>query len=323
MPSNDSLPPDASKTATIIGGGVIGASWAALFLANGLRVVVCDPDPAVTAALPGIVAAAMPALRALGYRPVDIDANLTLESDVARAVTRADIVQECSPEDLAVKQALWTTIEAAAPVQALLLSSSSAIPASRQAMQMRDRSRLMIGHPSNPPHLMPLVEVVPAPDTNPVLVDRALAFYGDIGKVARAVRKEIPGFVANRLQAALFRESVFLVREGVVSLDELDDIVTHSLGIRWATSGPFLSFHLGSGAGGLTRFLEHFGSPMETAWSHLGSATLDDATRALLTEQVERSYGMASFEELTELRDAREVNIIEGLFALGCPVQRP
>lgn len=323
MSTEQSSLPHAGKTVAIIGGGVIGASWAALFLVNGLRVVVCDPDPAIAQRVRAAVAAALPALRAMGYTQIDMDSSMVFESDVARATMDADIIQECGPEDLALKQTLWKAIEAAAPARALLLSSSSAIPASAQAAQMLDAARLMIGHPFNPPHLMPLVEIVPTPDSDPALVDRALAFYSDIGKVARVIRKEIPGFVANRLQAAIFRESVFLVREGIVTLDELDDIVMNSLGIRWATSGPFLSFHLGGGAGGLSRFLDHLGAPMEAAWKHLGEATLDEATRNLLIDQVESSYGMASFEELSELRDAREVNIIEGLFALGGPMQRP
>ena len=323
MSSKNSPLPHQGKTAVVIGGGAIGASWAALFLVNGLRVIVSDPDPAIASKVRAVVEAALPALSAMGYEDVDIDANLAFDSDTARAARQADVVQECGPERLALKQALWKTIEAAAPAQALLLSSSSSIPASGQAALMKDPSRLLVGHPLNPPHLMPLVEVVPTPDADPALVERALAFYGDIGKVARTIRKEIPGFVANRLQAAIFRESVFLVREGIVTIDELDDIVTNSLGIRWATSGPFLAFHLSGGSGGLTHFLEHLGPPMEAAWKHLGTATLDDATRALLIDQLDSSYGMASFEDLSELRDAREINVIESLFALGGPLQRP
>jgi ketoreductase RED1 len=211
------------------------------------------------------------------------------------------------------KQALWRTIEEAAPAEALLCSSSSTIPASAQLAQMADPARLLIGHPFNPPHLMPLVEVVPSPRTDPALTARALAFYNGVGKVALEIRKEIAGFVANRLQAAIFQEAVSLVASGVVTLDQLDDVVTNSLGIRWATSGPFLSFHLGGGPGGLTHFLEHLGPPMEQAWQHMGTARFDQPTKGLLNAQLAASYGTSSFATLCELRDAKEVAVMTGL----------
>ncbi|MGY2735067.1 3-hydroxyacyl-CoA dehydrogenase NAD-binding domain-containing protein [Sphingomonas sp. UYP23] len=317
MPIPSSDRPFAHKTAAVIGGGVIGASWAALFLVNGLKVVVSDPDPEVEPKVKAIVAAALPALAALGYDVAEVEINLSFESDNSRAVANAYLVQECGPEKPAFKQALWKAIEAAAPKDALLCSSSSTIPASVQFTEMADQTRLVVGHPFNPPHLMPLVEVVPTPKTAPEVTAHALAFYAGIGKVACEIKKEITGFVANRLQAAIFRESVFLVNEGVVTLDELDDIVTNSLGIRWATSGPFLSFHLGGGPGGLQHFIEHLGPPMEAAWQHLGNAAFDDATKALLIEQLGRSYGMSSFYALSETRDAKEVAVINGLSSVG------
>ena len=305
--------PYAGKTAAIIGGGVIGASWAALFLVNGLKVIVSDPDPQIESKVKAIVAAALPALRALGYKAFDVEANLSFEKDNTRAVANATIVQECAPEKVEFKQALWKIIEAAAPKDALLCSSSSTIPASVQFTQMADQSRLLIGHPFNPPHLMPLIEVVATPRTDPTITARALAFYNGVGKVALEIKKEIPGFVANRLQAAIFQECVFLVTEGVVTLDQLDDVVTNSLGIRWATSGPFLSFHLGGGPGGLAHFLEHLGPPTEAAWKHLGKASLDEPTKALLINQLLASYGASSFYALSEARDAKEVAVINGL----------
>lgn len=303
----------AGKTAVIIGGGVIGASWAALFLVNGLKVIVSDPDPQIGAKVKALMAAALPALQALGYATTDVEANLSFEQDNARAVANADIVQECGPEKIEFKQALWKAIEAAAPTDALLCSSSSTIPASVQFTLMADPSRLVIGHPFNPPHLMPLVEVVPTPKTDPAITARALAFYKGVGKVALEIKKEIMGFVANRLQAAIFQESVFLVTEGVVTLDQLDEVVTNSLGIRWATSGPFLSFHLGGGPGGLAHFLEHLGPPTEAAWKQLGKPSLDDATKALLLKQLGASYGTSSFYALSEIRDEKEVAVINGL----------
>ncbi len=313
MPPPNSVNSYAGKTAVVIGGGVIGASWAALFLVNGLKVIISDPDPEIESKAKALIATALPALKALGYTATHVEGNLSFEKDNAQAVAKADIVQECAPEKVEFKQALWKTIEEAAPRNALLFSSSSTIPASAQFTQMVDQSRLLIGHPFNPPHLMPLVEVVPTPKTDPKITAQALAFYKGIGKVALEIKKEIPGFVANRLQAAIFQESVFLVADGVVSLDQLDDVVTSSLGIRWATSGPFLSFHLGGGPGGLAHFLEHLGPPMEFAWKHLGKASLDDATKALLANQLDTTYGTSSFYALSEVRDDKEVAVINGL----------
>jgi ketoreductase RED1 len=316
-----STPPFAGHRAVIIGGGVIGASWAALFLANGLKVVISDPDPEIAAKATAVVEAATPALAALGYDTAFLLADLSFEADTAMAVADAHFVQECGPEKPDFKQALWARIEAAAPQSALLLSSSSTIPASIQNVQMTEPGRLIIGHPFNPPHLMPLVEVVPSPKTDPSLTAKAIAFYTGVGKVALEIRKEIGGFVANRLQAAIFRECLYLVAQGVVSIDELDDVVTNSLGIRWATSGPFLSFHLGGGTGGLAHFIDHLGPPMEQSWAQLGTATFDAPTKALLLEQLAASYGRASYEELSETRDDKEVAVINGLAKVSNPVR--
>jgi len=309
------LPKNAyiGQTVAIIGGGVIGASWAALFLVNGLKVIISDPDPDIAAKAGATIDAALPSLAALGYATNAENHSLSFEKDNGLAVATADFVQECAPERIEFKQALWQAIEAAAPDTALFLSSSSSIPASVQATKMADPGRLVIGHPFNPPHLMPLVEVVPSPLTSEAVTARARAFYQDLGKVALVLRKEISGFVANRLQAAIFQESVYLVAQGVVTLDELDDVVTNSLGIRWATSGPFLSFHLGGGPGGLSHFIDHLGPPLEQSWATLGKAAFDAPTKALLAQQVASSYGAQAFSALSETRDAKEIAVINGL----------
>lgn len=301
------------KNAVIIGGGVIGASWAILFLANGLHVTVCDPDPEIEGKVLDIFKTAEPSLQGLGFETAGIGSRLIFVKDVAEAVGRADIIQECGPERATFKQGLWKTIEALAPAGALLLSSSSGIPASVQNTEMKEPGRLIIGHPFNPPHLMPLVEIVPTEKTDPALTEAATAFYKSIGKVPIKLRKEIPGFVANRLQSAIFQECVYLVTEGVVTLDELDQIVMQSLGIRWATSGPFLSFHLGGGPGGLPHFVEHLAPGMELIWKALGKATFDDATKTTLIEQANKSYGAQSYDQLSATRDNAEVAVIKAL----------
>ena len=234
----------------VIGAGVIGASWVAVFLAHGLKVVVQDPRAGVDAEVRGYVDRASEALKALGCSEALIASGperLAFEPDLERAVAAADVIQENGPERIEFKRDLWKRVAVAAPAHALLLSSSSALPASSQARDMSAPERMLIGHPFNPPHVIPLVEVVPGARTSPEATREAVAFYTALGKVPQVVHKEIGGFVANRLQAAIFRECVSLVAQGVVTVDELDSIVTHSVGLRWAVDGPFASFNLGGG----------------------------------------------------------------------------
>jgi ketoreductase RED1 len=222
-----------SKVA-IIGAGVIGASWTAVFLAHGLTVVVNDPRDDIEALVDDYIRKASVTLKALDLPTHNLTRKLRFEAGLDRAVADVDLVQENGPERIEFKQNLWARIEQHVPAHALLLSSSSAKTATEQSLKMKNPSRLLIGHPFNPPHLIPLVEVVPGERTEPGAVADAVAFYKAVGKVPRVLRKEIQGFVANRLQRAIFRECCHLVLEGVVTVDELDDIVTSSIGLRWA-----------------------------------------------------------------------------------------
>jgi len=193
--------------------GVIGASWAALFLANGLTVIVSDPDPHVQDKVDAVISGAQPSPAALGFITADMTRHLSFETDNQRAAANAAIVQECGPERVDFKQDLWKRVEEAAPKDALLCSSSSSIPASVQGVRMTDPARLLIGHPLNTPHLMPLVEVAQSPATDPAITQKAIAFYASLGKAPLLIGKEVPGFVANRLQAAIFQECVHLMQD--------------------------------------------------------------------------------------------------------------
>jgi ketoreductase RED1 len=303
------------RAAAIIGGGVIGASWTALFLARGLRVTVSDPRPDIEPVVRAGLRAVAPTLGELGLDVtalVDDTGALVFESDLAAAVADADVVQENVPERLDLKQRVWAAVEAAAPSDALFASATSNFPATAIAEGMRRPERLVIGHPFNPPHLVPLVEVVPGARTDPAVAERAVAFYRAMGKRPQLVKKEIPGFVANRLQAALFREAIHLVREGVVTEQELDDIVTSSIGMRWAIAGPFQTFHLGGGPGGLPAFLEHLGKSLEeVSWPSLGAPSLDEATVAVLNEQAQH-FG-ATVDQLAANRDEAIVRLLRAL----------
>ncbi|MFJ5533909.1 3-hydroxyacyl-CoA dehydrogenase family protein [Streptomyces sp. NPDC093261] len=302
------------KRAAIIGGGVIGVSWAGLFLARGIDVVINDPRDDIEDLVRAGLKEITPTLAELGLDTEDLAAGLSFEADLATAVGRVDVVQENGPERLDLKQRIWQTVEQNAPAHALLATSTSGIPATAIAQAMRQPERLIVGHPFNPPHLVPLVEIVPGEKTSEETVRQAKAFYTALGKKPQVLRKEVPGFVANRLQSAIFRECVYLVAQGVVAEQELDDIVTASIGMRWAVGGPFRTFHLGGGPGGLPHFIEHLGRAMEaTMWPALGNPTFDEATVATLIEQANEAFGGTTVEELAAERDRAQIALMRAL----------
>jgi ketoreductase RED1 len=307
---------DRYSKVTVIGAGVIGASWTALFLARGLAVVVNDPRPDVETIVRNYIRNNLSTLKELGLPTDNLEKKLNFEADLERSVTGADLVQENGPERIEFKQDLWARIGKVVGEHALMLSSSSAKTATEQSLKMSRPERLLVGHPFNPPHLIPLVEVVPGEKTSPEAVDDAVAFYAALGKVPRVVRKEMPGFVANRLQRAIFRECCYLVIQGVVKVDELDDIVTSSIGLRWAADGPFRSFHLGGGAGGFKSFFKQFGPGLNEAWKNMAPVNLDEAAQDKIIAQAEASFAAQPPEQLESERDAKQLAIIRALKAV-------
>jgi ketoreductase RED1 len=301
---------------TVIGAGVIGASWTALFLAHGLTVVVNDPRPDVETIVRDYIRSNLSTLKELGLPTDNLEKKLSFEANLEASVAGADLVQENGPERIEFKQDLWERIGKVVGAHALMLSSSSAKTATEQALKMSRPGRLLVGHPFNPPHLIPLVEVVPGEKTSPEAVDDAVAFYAALGKVPRVVRKEMPGFVANRLQRAIFRECCYLVIQGVVKVDELDDIVTSSIGLRWAADGPFRSFHLGGGAGGFKSFFKQFGPGLNEAWKNMAPVNLDEAAQDKIIAQAEASFAAQPPEQLESERDAKQLAIIGALKAV-------
>lgn len=308
----------SGKKIAVIGGGLIGASWAALFLANGLKVVISDPRPDIQDFFLGKLDVYKTDLEKLGYTIApDYRDNLSFIADTANAVKDVDYVQENGPENPDFKANIWQLIEENAPENALFLSSSSGITVSQQGVKMKNPSRLLIGHPFNPPHLIPLVEILAGDDSpeSANSVKKAKDFYHSLGKVPVLLHKEVPGFVANRLQSAIFRECVSLVADGVVNVKELDDIMTSSLGIRWAVGGPFVSFHLGGGDAGFPFFLEHLGTGMEQLWKSqiVEPVSFDEKTKQILTEQVQEYYGDKSIAQLVEERDEKQIELMKSL----------
>ncbi len=247
----------------IVGTGVIGASWAAHFLAHGLDVVATDPAPGAESRLRAEVQACWPLLEQLGLADGASPDRLSFTGDPAAAVADADFVQENGPEREDVKHALFDVLDgAAAPGVVLASSSSGLLPSAIARGCSRHPERVLIGHPFNPPHLIPLVEVVPGEKTAAAAATAAMAFYTAVGKRPILLRRELPGHVANRLQAALWREAYSLVERGIASVSDIDTAISQGPGLRWAVLGPFVNQHLSGGPGGLAHVLEHLGPPM-------------------------------------------------------------
>ena len=263
------------RRVAVIGAGTIGASWAAYFLARGLEVRASDPAPQAETTLRGFVDAAWPILARLAPIPAEAPHEaLTFCPDAETAAAGADFVQENAPEREPVKRALLARLDAVVPPEIVIASSSSGLLITRLQADCAHPERCLIGHPFNPPHLIPLVEVVGGERTAPAAIERALAFYAAIGKRPIHIRREVAGHVANRLQAALWREAVHLVAAGVASVADVDAAISEGPGLRWALMGPHLTFHLAGGTGGMAYFLEQLGPPLESWWDELGSPRL-------------------------------------------------
>jgi ketoreductase RED1 len=304
------------RRVTVVGGGLIGASWCALFLAHGLEVVLHDVVPDAERRVREELQRISPALQSLGLVLDPQTPRLSFTLDLADAVRHADAVQECGPERLAFKQDLWARIERHCSPTTLLMSSSSGITASMQSRRMNTPERMLIAHPFNPPHLIPLVELVPGRRTDARAMAVAQVFFTGLGKRVVRLRKEIPGFVANRIQAAVIRESVSL-RQGVVSVEDLDVAVTQSLGLRWAVGGPFISAHLGGGAGGIRAFWGQFATGLQLLWLHmrLKPVWLGRGAQRDLAEAVEKAYGAKPVADLAMTRDRRQNAVLGALRA--------
>ena len=285
-----------------LGGGLIGRSWTALFLAAGRSVTVYDPDPATERRVKETVEAAWPVLADLGLvatRP----GELSFSDDPRKAVDGAEFVQESIPERLPLKHALYAAVEPALGVDAVIASSASGLTLGELQAGWQNPSHLILGHPFNPPHLIPLVEVMGNERTAAGVVDRARAFYESVGKVTIEVKREVAGHVANRLQAALWREAIHLVNEGVASVEDVDTAVSSGPGLRWAVMGPTLLFHLGGDDGGLAAFCERYGDSFNRWWDDLGEPHLDAATAKRLVDGLASNMTSHSVEELARRRD--------------------
>lgn len=299
------------KRVAVIGAGTIGASWAAYFLSRGIPVSVSDPSPGAPDLLRRMIANAWPILMRLGGR-ADADPNAwTFDADPAGACAGCDFVQESAPERLDIKQDLLARIDAATPPDVVIASSTSGLLASRLSERCANPARVVIGHPFNPPHLIPLVEVVGGAKGSPEAVAAAMAFYRAIGKHPIEIRKEVPGHLANRLQAALWREAVHLVAEGVATVADVDAAISEGPGLRWALMGPHTTFHLAGGEGGIAHFMHHLLPAVTSWWDDLGEPVVDAALQRTIAQGVDDATGGAATVELAKRRDAALVRLLE------------
>jgi carnitine 3-dehydrogenase len=272
----------------VVGTGVIGTSWARLFVEHGHDVVATDP-----------AAGAAERLRA------EVGDAVTFVDDPAAAVAGADFVQENGPERLEVKHDLVRTLDAAARPDVVIASSSSMLrPTDIARGAPAHPERVIVGHPFNPPHLVPLVEVVPGEASSEAAVAAAMAFYAAVGRSPLRLRAELPGHLANRLQAALWREAYSLVERGVATVADVDTAITEGPGLRWAALGPITGQHLSGGAGGLGHVLEHLGPGTEALWDDLGEVTMTPELADRLVAQVQDAVDGTTTDDLLARRDA-------------------
>ncbi|MEX0283559.1 MAG: 3-hydroxyacyl-CoA dehydrogenase family protein [Paracoccaceae bacterium] len=303
---------DISHTA-VLGAGVIGASWTALFLAAGRSVAVYDPDPGAPDRVRAYVDTAWPALVQMGLVDRGDPTRVTFHSDAKDAAQGAEFIQENVPERVELKHQLIAEIEPVLAPETILSSSTSGLTWEAIAEGFNDPTRFILGHPFNPPHLIPLVEMTAGAETDEQAMQQARAFYEDIGKVTIRLNKGMAGHVANRLQAAVWREAVHLVSEGVASVEDVDKAMWAGPGLRWAAMGPTMLFHLGAGEAGLQGFCDHFRATFNGWWDDLGRPYLTDEVIAqLVTGAGDAADGRAN-GDLSAERDAQLVAIQSAL----------
>jgi carnitine 3-dehydrogenase len=299
------------QNVTIVGTGVIGASWAAYYLSRGFNVIATDPAPNAEPNLRKYVDEAWKTLSKNGQSANASRDRLTFEPKVAQALTNADFVQENAPERPDFKIKLFAEMDDATPPDSILASSSSGITMDVIQSGTKHPERCVIGHPFNPPHVVPLVEVVGGAKTSPQTIEKAMAFYASIGKKPIRLNKALPGHVSNRLQAALYKEILYLIQEGVLSVEDADAAVSYGPGPRWGVMGPSLQWHLGGGQNGIHHFMEHLMDGLAGLIKSLGSPNVTPELKQTVTDGVLRMAGKRSVEQLAE----EENEVLTGLFS--------
>ncbi|WP_069864969.1 3-hydroxyacyl-CoA dehydrogenase NAD-binding domain-containing protein [Streptomyces malaysiensis] len=309
MPSSPCAPEEVCRVACV-GAGVIGGGWVAHFLARGYDVTAWDPAPDAEEKLRRLVDAAWPALERIGLADGASPDRLTVAATAEEAVTDAQFVQESAPEKLELKRSLLARLDAAAPAGVVIASSTSGYPMTDMQTEAADPGRLVVGHPFNPPYLIPLVEVVGGKQTDAAAVEWASRFYKVAGKSVITMERELPGFIANRLQEALWREALHMVANGEATVKEIDDSITEGPGLRWAFMGPCLTFALAGGEGGMGHMLDHFGPSLKSPWTRLEAPELDDTLRAAMVDGCDEAAGGRTIAQLVAERDQGVIDVL-------------
>ena len=299
------------KSVGIVGTGVIGASWAAFFLARGFDVRATDPAPGADQKLRELIASYWATLRELGMAESASQNRLVFEKDIQKALEGVDFVQENGPERLDIKRNLIAKIDGAIAEDVIIATSSSGILISSIQDAAKHPERVLLGHPFSPPHLIPLVEVLGGKLTSEEYVTKAISFYASVGKKPIRIRREIKGHVTNRLQAALWQEAFWLVEQGIATVADIDTAISYGPGLRWGLLGPFLNLEIAGGAGGLGHVLEHLGPPMESWWMNLQHVHLSQDLNKKAVEETKEYLKPYSFDETVKQRDEILINVLK------------
>ncbi|WP_326617085.1 3-hydroxyacyl-CoA dehydrogenase NAD-binding domain-containing protein [Streptomyces decoyicus] len=319
MPETTPAPcaPEDVRRIACIGAGVIGGGWAAHFLARGYDVTAWDPAADAEEKLRRLVAAAWPALEQTGLADGAAQDRLTVAPTLAEAVADADFVQESAPEKLELKRSLLAELAAATRPGVVIASSTSGYPMTDMQTAAEDAGRLVVGHPFNPPYLIPLVEVVGGEKTDREAVTWASRFYDVAGKSVITMDRELPGFIANRLQEALWREALHMVANGEASVEDIDASITEGPGLRWAFMGPCLTFALAGGEGGMAHMLDHFGPSLKSPWTRLAAPELDRELRDAMVDGCADAAGDRTYADLVAERDQGVIAVLRATGRLG------
>jgi carnitine 3-dehydrogenase len=303
-------PADAVRKVTVVGTGVIGGGWAAHFLRRGYDVVAWDPGPDAQDRLSALLDTAWPSLERLGLSPGAGRDRLHWATTLEEALADTDFVQESSPEVLGSKVALLAEVDRLTDPEVVVASSTSGLLMSDMAADCTNPGRFLVGHPFNPPYLIPLVEVVGGGKTDPEAVSWADEFYTVAGKTSLTMDQEVSGFVGNRLQEALWREALHMVESGQATVQQIDNSIAYGPGLRWAIMGPMLTFHLAGGPGGIGHMLDHFGPALLEPWTRLQAPELTADLRNRVVAGVEEEAGGRTVAELEQKRDAFLVDLL-------------
>ncbi|MFF5613869.1 3-hydroxyacyl-CoA dehydrogenase NAD-binding domain-containing protein [Streptomyces albidoflavus] len=313
----ETTPPENVRRVACVGAGVIGGGWVAHFLARGYDVTAWDPAPDAAQKLRRLVDAAWPALTSLGLAEGASPDRLTVTETLEQAVADAEFLQESAPEKLDLKRDLLTRLDAATPPGVVIASSTSGYPMTDMQTTAADPSRLVVGHPFNPPYLIPLVEVVGGEHTDPAAVAWAARFYEAAGKSVITMDNEVPGFIANRLQEALWREALHMVANGEATVRDIDLSITEGPGLRWAVMGPMLTFALAGGEGGMAHMLDHFGPSLKSPWTRLEAPELDKELYDAVVAGCDEAADGRSIADLVAERDKGVIDVLRATGRLG------